>query len=94
MGDSDKKRNQYYKKKYNISLETYNKIFETQSGSCAICGKPQSHFRRRLAVDHNHKTKKVRGLLCFRCNYFLGIVERNKNILQGVIEYLEKYKED
>jgi len=44
------------------------KFFEKQKGCCAICGKHQSLFKRRLALDHNHKTGQLRGLLCFYCN--------------------------
>lgn len=42
-----------------------------QQGCCAICRKPESAFKRRLNVDHNHKTGLVRGLLCYRCNKFV-----------------------
>lgn len=51
------------------------KLSDAQNGKCAICQKPESHFRMRLAVDHNHKTGQVRGLLCYRCNKF--VVGRN-----------------
>lgn len=43
-------------------------FFKRQKGCCAICGKHQSSFKRRLCLDHNHKTLKLRGLLCFYCN--------------------------
>ncbi len=43
-------------------------FFEKQKGCCAICKKPQSAFKNRLALDHNHKTGKLRGLLCYYCN--------------------------
>lgn len=42
-----------------------------QNGRCGVCGKSESEFKRRLAVDHNHKTGQVRGLLCYRCNKFV-----------------------
>jgi hypothetical protein len=90
---SDYQRNKYYIKHYGISLETYNKIFETQSGSCAICGKPQNHFRRRLAVDHDHKTKQVRGLLCSYCNRAIGGFDDNISLLEKATEYLKKYRD-
>lgn len=47
------------------------KLSVQQGGKCGICGKHESHFTRKLAVDHNHKTNQVRGLLCFRCNKFV-----------------------
>lgn len=49
-----------------ISNEAYERLLELQGGGCAICGNPPKN--RRLSVDHNHRTGKVRGLLCFRCN--------------------------
>jgi uncharacterized protein with ParB-like and HNH nuclease domain len=61
-----------------------------QDDKCAICGRPESDFKNRLAVDHNHRTKKVRGLLCFQCNKF----RVGRNSLQSsyeVYQYLLKY---
>ena len=55
---------------YNISLAEYDQMFHDQNGVCAICGNPE--INRRLAVDHCHKTSKVRGLLCTTCNVKLG----------------------
>lgn len=43
-------------------------FFKQQNGCCAICKKPQSLFKKRLALDHNHRTGQLRGLLCFYCN--------------------------
>lgn len=43
-------------------------FFRNQDGKCAICRKPQSLFKRRLNLDHNHKTGQLRGLLCYYCN--------------------------
>jgi hypothetical protein len=46
--------------------ELYARLFAEQDGVCAICGNPPK--RRRLHLDHNHRTGRTRGLLCFRCN--------------------------
>jgi Recombination endonuclease VII len=57
---------------------------------CALCDKPGSHFKKRLAVDHDHKTNKIRGLLCFRCNkYVLGRL--TLAVATKIVSYLEKY---
>jgi len=54
------------RKRLGLSLEDYDALLVAQGGGCAICGTtPKS---RRLHVDHDHKTGKVRGLLCMRCN--------------------------
>ena len=64
-------------KRYGISmtLENYLTLLERQGGVCAICKKPPG--RKRLAVDHDHVSKKTRGLLCVACNNGLGIYEKN-----------------
>src|SRR5438105_9932161 len=59
------------KKKFGITQAEYDQMFEEQDGVCKICRKPESRICRgilcRLAVDHDHKTGKVRGLLCSKC---------------------------
>jgi Autographiviridae endonuclease VII len=53
-------------KQLGVTDDEYALLLEVQGGGCAICGaKPKT---RRLHVDHDHKTGKVRGLLCHRCN--------------------------
>lgn len=42
-----------------------------QAGACALCGKSETLFKRRLNLDHNHKTLQIRGLLCYYCNKFV-----------------------
>ena len=59
-------RQRRYHVKYGISIEQYEKALDQQKGVCKICGRPPK--RLRLAVDHDHKTGRVRGLLCMRCN--------------------------
>ena len=51
-----------------VTDEGYSRMLAAQSGCCAICGNPPKKGGRRLNVDHNHRTGKVRGLLCHRCN--------------------------
>lgn len=66
------------------------KLSDAQNAKCAICEKPEAMFKNKLAVDHNHKTGKVRGLLCYRCNKFLvgrQTIESAKKLLC----YLETY---
>lgn len=87
------------KKKYDMSLEEYDKIHESQNGLCAICGNPETKIHSRskkvmmLAVDHCHKTGKGRGLLCSRCNTTLGKIEDDKEILNSMLDYLNRYSE-
>jgi hypothetical protein len=81
----ENKRNYNLKRLYNITIEDYNNIFNNQNGYCAICGKHQLEFKRAFAVDHDHITGKVRGLLCMKCNADLGIYENKKIIFENYL---------
>lgn len=70
------------------ALALYEKLLESQNRCCAICKKHESHFKRKLHTDHNHKTGKVRGALCFRCNrLYVGI--HTLETAQKIVEYLK-----
>lgn len=56
----DQKRDAYYRKKYGVGLDWYNARFAEQGGCCGICRRPQEHFTKRFAVDHDHSYKKVK----------------------------------
>lgn len=73
------------KRFYKMDYETYKLLFEKQKGLCAICSEKPNY---RLAVDHNHTTGNVRGLLCRKCNLGIGFLRDNKDILQKAIDYL------
>lgn len=75
---------------YGITLAEYDQMIETQNGVCAICG-DINPGGRRLCVDHNHKTGEVRGLLCIKCNGWLGKFE-NMIYCQAAKNYLNKSK--
>ena len=79
---------------YKITVDEYERIEAQQDNKCAICKKEEIRKCKgtllRLAVDHNHKTGKVRGLLCRRCNQTLGNVEESIMVLKQMIEYLQE----
>lgn len=81
---------------YGITELDYAEMLDAQDGLCAICGKPESRIvhgtLRRLSVDHDHTTGKVRGLLCHDCNCGLGRFKEDTESLRKAIEYLEKHK--
>lgn len=79
------------KLKFGLSVEAYEKMFKGQNGCCAIC-KEMNLDGRRLAVDHNHHTGKIRGLLCNRCNRGLGLMRDSIEILHQAADYLEGVK--
>jgi len=84
-------------KKFGISLEEYNTMLKKQHGVCAICTKEEviktkkGNFRK-LAVDHDHITGKVRGLLCSNCNTSLGGFQDDIKTLEKALKYLKKHK--
>ena len=84
-------RNSDLKRFYGIDLETYNRMFAEQKGCCAICGTHELALKTRLCVDHNHTTKKVRGLLCQSCNKMLGHALENVDTLKSAVDYLQDW---
>ncbi len=74
---------------YGISREEYNKMLAEQNEVCAICKQKDN---KRLAVDHCHKTGKVRGLLCAKHNRALGAFNDDPSLLEAAIKYLKSVK--
>jgi hypothetical protein len=85
----DIKKNQDLKKSYKITLDDYNKMLVEQNHSCKICFSHQDKLKRRLCVDHDHTTGKVRGLLCDTCNRSLGLLKDNIEVMKRAVTYLE-----
>ena len=85
----DLQRDDYYKKKYDLSLVEYAKLFKIQKGVCATCG---NRTKVNLYVDHDHQTGKVRGLLCLRCNLGIGYFQDNPKALLSAATYLKPNK--
>jgi len=77
-------------KLYGITLDDYNKMFAEQEGKCSICGTHVCSTGRALAVDHDHETGKVRGLLCANCNTALGKFNDDVELLKKAIDYLRR----
>lgn len=84
----DNYRNYYYQREYGITLEHYNSLLKEQNNVCAIC-KSICPTGKRLAVDHCHTSRKVRGLLCGPCNKALGMFQDNTERLSTAINYLK-----
>jgi len=78
--ENDVGREENLQRRYGIGVEEYERLLRRQNGICAICGQPEkARYNdgrvRRLAVDHDSKTGKVRGLLCYFCNRRLGFFD-------------------
>jgi hypothetical protein len=84
------------RREYGITQEEYGELLSKQNGKCAICGADNSGTRKksggykRMCIDHDHKTGKVRGLLCTRCNLVLGYINDEPSLLPMFIEYLAR----
>jgi hypothetical protein len=84
--------------RYAITAKDYCAMFEAQNNVCAICGRPETSVdaksgrTRKLAVDHDHATGKVRGLLCHGCNLALGLLDDDLDRIMNVFHYIQKHK--
>lgn len=89
----DYQRENNLRKKYNIGVVEYEQMFVSQGGKCGVCGLPEivcdkAGKLKRLAVDHNHETGKIRGLLCQKCNQALGLLDENPVIIRSLADYI------
>lgn len=87
--DKNFNRKNHLRMLYGITIEEYQGILQKQNNKCAICGcPPEFSAKGSLAVDHCHKTNKIRGLLCGECNLGLGKFKDRQDLLSKAIEYL------
>lgn len=87
----DKVKNQKLKYAYGITLLEFNQKLKKQNNFCKICNKSLLNLdSKKIHVDHDHKTGRVRGILCHKCNSLLGLCNDNKIVLENAISYLNK----
>jgi hypothetical protein len=79
------------KYRFGLSLDEYNDRIKIQNNKCFLCEKifEGTGAYKSANVDHDHKTGKIRKLLCSRCNQVLGLVDENLKLLKEMILYLE-----
>jgi hypothetical protein len=82
-------RNQWLKKNYGITSEEYEKILAKQNGRCAICETDIPNGLHKIwNVDHDHKSGKVRGLLCWNCNSAIGLLKDDDKVIENALRYV------
>lgn len=97
-----RRRDYELRRAFGLSLSEYSAIVVKQNGVCAICMEPENRFYKGgparqtpkklpLAVDHDHNTGHVRGLLCADCNQALGLFEDRAQLLRAAARYLEEH---
>ena len=79
----------HLKRKYGMTPEDFNALFEKQGRVCGICKRPDPESKMGWCTDHNHQTGQVRGILCRGCNYGLGFFYDNPKALRSAIKYLK-----
>jgi len=73
------------KRVYGLSISEYNRMLEEQNNTCKLCKQPMA----KPMIDHNHETKKVRGIVCCKCNWLIGYYEEIKR--RALFDTLEQY---
>lgn len=87
------------KKKYGLTQEAWQQMFSAQNGLCGVCEGPMlahtysNRDKRGACVDHCHKTGRVRGLLCCKCNQGIGLLGDNADIAERAAIYLRRHQD-
>lgn len=80
------------RQRYGLTVEAWEQLFQAQQGACGLCGQPATN--RRLNVDHDHSTGRIRGLLCNICNRAVGLEERYPGWLARAQTWIEEVAEN
>lgn len=91
-GEKERIKYKHIERRYGLTKEEYLQKLNKQGCQCEIC-KVELKNDIKTHIDHNHKTGKVRGILCKECNHILGWVKDDINRIQWYINYLNKYNE-
>lgn len=87
--DADRERRAQLRYRFGITPEQYDQLLADQRGVCAVCHRSDP-TGRRLAVDHDHQTGVVRGLLCSNCNRAIGQLAESPDVLAAALAYLRQ----
>ena len=79
-------------KKLGVCNTEYHKMLAQQHGKCCICASTLNSSRyTKFAVDHDHRTGKVRGLLCTACNTAIGLMKDSPLRMEQAAQYLRRH---
>ena len=91
-----KKKNERLRRAFDITYDEYKVMLDEQGGVCAICKQPEMSMSygkvKYLAIDHDHTTGEIRGLLCNNCNRCLGLLKDNIDTMYAMVEYIKQNK--
>jgi hypothetical protein len=92
--NQQKLRDQHLQRMFGVSIAEFELLLQQQGGGCAICGGKETYGNKKnLNIDHCHKTGRVRGILCSKCNKAIGLLMDDPMLLQLAIAYLQKHNE-
>lgn len=89
---ADKQRTNARKYKYGVTQEQFDALFLAQGKRCAICRSDDPNRKTHWLLDHDHATKKIRGVLCHNCNVMLGFAKDDPKMLRTAANYLEHHR--
>lgn len=89
LSEKDKRRAYHLMRTYGITLKQYEQLSKGQGHSCGVCKRHRDEFKTNLAVDHDHKTGEIFGLLCTHCNRRVIGRDRKPEIFYNASKFLE-----
>lgn len=89
MSDYERRRS-WLRNKFDMTVEAYEAMLGSQENRCAICARTPDEVGRSLAVDHDHSTGEIRGLLCSRCNVGIGLLGDSIGGVMRAVSYLRR----
>lgn len=88
-GYKQARRSKFLWKTYQITQHDFDELLAVQGGGCALCGAYTDPNKFNLHVDHCHVTGRIRGILCHQCNWYLGKVDADPDLLRRIAHYRE-----
>lgn len=83
----EQKRRSARQRNYNLTHEQFTQALLNQNGVCKLCS--QSLSEQTANVDHCHRTRRIRGILCTRCNMTLGFLEKARDRIPALLDYCD-----